>query len=170
MNLLVYLLPERLREVAISGERNEFDLNEFFRANGTGGGAVFEHTDQVQGWLDWLRGQDVDAAVEVLAAGTAKPFPYADTNVLPYMNHTVWFLPSVASVFAMKNLLAAAAERGASGASSASARLLETRPVWVLPLYPPFAMPSAAATTPRRSRSPAASSSPASRCRNGRPF
>lgn len=105
MNLLVYLLPQRLREVAISASRNEFDLNEFFRANGTGGGAVFEHPDQVQGWLDWLRGQDVDAAVEVLAAGTAKPFPYADTNVLPYMNHSVWFLPSVASVFAMKNLL-----------------------------------------------------------------
>jgi len=107
MNLLVYELPDRLREVAISGSRAEFDLNEFFRAFGTGGGAVFEHLDQVQGWLDWLRGQDVDAAVEVLAAGTRKPFPYADTNVLPYMNHSVWFLPSVASVFAMKNLLGA---------------------------------------------------------------
>ena len=107
MNLLVYELPDRLREVAISGSRDEFDLNEFFRACGTGGGAAFEHPDQVQGWLDWLRGQDVDAAVEVLAAGTAKPFPYADTNVLPYMNHSVWFLPSVASVFAMKNLLGA---------------------------------------------------------------
>ena len=107
MNLLVYELPDRLREVAISGSRDEFDLNEFFRACGTGGGAAFEHPDQVQGWLDWLRGQDVDAAVEVLAAGTTKPFPYADTNVLPYMNHSVWFLPSVASVFAMKNLLGA---------------------------------------------------------------
>ena len=105
MNLLVYELPDRLREVAISGSRDEFDLNEFFRASGTGGGAAFEHPDQVQGWLDWLRGQDLDAAVEVLAAGTKKPFPYADTNVLPYMNHSVWFLPSVASVFAMKNLL-----------------------------------------------------------------
>jgi hypothetical protein len=107
MNLLVYELPDRLREVAISGSRDEFDLNEFFRACGTGGGAAFEHPDQVQGWLDWLRGQDVDAAIEVLAAGTKKPFPYADTNVLPYMNHSVWFLPSVASVFAMKNLLGA---------------------------------------------------------------
>jgi hypothetical protein len=107
MNLLVYLLPDRLREVALAGARNEFDLNEFFRSSGTGGSAAFAHKDQVQGWLDWLRGQDVEAAVDVLAAGTAKPFPYADTNVLPYMNHTAWFLPSVASVFAMKNLLAA---------------------------------------------------------------
>jgi hypothetical protein len=107
MNLLVYKLPDRLLEVATSGSRDEFDLNEFFRASGTGGSAVFGHPDQVQGWLDWLRGQDVDAAVEALAAGTAKPFPYADTNVLPYMNHSVWFLPSVASVFAMRNLLGA---------------------------------------------------------------
>lgn len=121
MNLLVYLLPERLRDVAVSGSRNEFDLNEFFRANGTGGSTAFEHPDQVQGWLDWLRGQDVDAVLEVLAAGTSKPFPYADTNVLPYMNHSVWFLPSVASVFAMKKLLEQAQNRSFWGQFSVRA-------------------------------------------------
>ena len=106
MNLLVYELPENLRKVAVDGERNEFNLNTFFAASGTGKSAVFTHKDQVQGWSEWLRGQDIDAVVRALDAGSAKPFPYADTKVLPYMNHSVWFLPTVASVFAMRNLLA----------------------------------------------------------------
>ena len=105
MNLLVYELPANLRKVADDGERNEFDLNTFFSAAGAGKSAVFTQKDQVQGWLVWLMGQDVDAVLRTLAAGTTKPFPYADTNVLPYMNHSVWFLPTVASVYAMKNLL-----------------------------------------------------------------
>ena len=106
MNLLIYQLPENLRAVALGGNRNEFDLNTFFAATGNGNSASFTHKDQVQAWLDWLRGQDVDAVLRVLDAGTAKPFPYADTHVLPYMNHSAWFLPTVASVFAMRNLLA----------------------------------------------------------------
>lgn len=106
MHLLVYQLPQSLRDVALRGERDEFDLNEFFRASGNGYDAVFKHPDQVQAWLDWMRGQDIHAAVKALAVGTAKPFPYSDTNVLPYMNHAVWFLPNVASVYAMRNLLA----------------------------------------------------------------
>jgi hypothetical protein len=105
MNLLVYELPDNLREVAIGGKRNEFDLNTFFAASGNGKKASFTHKDQVQGWLEWLRGQDINAVVQALGAGTAKPFPYADTKVLPYLNHSAWFLPKVASVFAMKNLL-----------------------------------------------------------------
>lgn len=108
MHLLVYELPEVLRQVAVDSTRNEFDLNEFFKASGAGAAAAFLHKDQVQAWLNWLRGQDVDSAVAALEHGTSKPFPYADTNVLPYMNHSVWFLPSVASVFAMRNLLSEA--------------------------------------------------------------
>ncbi len=104
MNLLVYELPEKLRVVAVEGERNEFDLNTFFAATGNDENASFTHKDQVQGWLEWLRGNDIDAALKSLNAGIAKPFPYADTKVLPCMNHSVWFLPTVAAVFAMRNL------------------------------------------------------------------
>jgi hypothetical protein len=106
MNLLVYELPERLKSVALKGDRNEFDLNEFFSAKGRDSRASFSHKDQVQGWLEWLRGDDLGAVLDAFSAGTAKPFPYADTNVLAYMNHSVWFLPNVAAVFAMRNLLA----------------------------------------------------------------
>jgi hypothetical protein len=105
MNLLVYELPENLQRVAVGSKRNEFDLNTFFAATGNGNSASFTYRDHVQAWLEWLRGQDVDAVIRALRAGTAKPFPYADTNVLPYLNHSVWFLPTVASVFAMRNLL-----------------------------------------------------------------
>lgn len=105
MNLLTYELPSRLQAVALKGDRNEFDLNAFFSASGGVRTAEFEHQDQVQGWLEWVRGQDQDAVLQALSGGTAKPFPYADTNVLPYMNHSVWFLPNVAAVYAMKRLL-----------------------------------------------------------------
>jgi hypothetical protein len=105
MNLLVYELPEKLRRVAIEGTRNEFDLNLFFKAEGNGANASFIHKDQVQGWLYWLSGQDIEAAAQTWNQGTAKPFPYSDTKILPLMNHTVWFLPSVAAVYAMTNLL-----------------------------------------------------------------
>lgn len=104
MHLLVYELPDNLKEVAINGLRNEFDLNEFFKAEGGVRSAEFKHKDQVQAWLDWMRGQDVQAANNV--DGLSKPFPFSNTNVLPHLNHSVWFLPSVSAVFAMARLLA----------------------------------------------------------------
>lgn len=104
MTMLVYELPQKLAQFARKGHRNEFDLNEFFAASGEGKQATFNHPDQVQGWLDWLRGQDLDA-FEQLDDAMAKPFPYSNTKVLPYLTHSVWFLPNVAAVFAMKNLL-----------------------------------------------------------------
>lgn len=103
MHLLTYEVPHSMRAIASSGSRNEFDLNAFFKASGSGINARFDHEDHVQAWLTWLRGQDVDAALSAIDAG--KPFPYSATRLLPYLDHTVWFLPSVAAVFAMKNLL-----------------------------------------------------------------
>lgn len=103
MRLLTYELPDQLRIAAGKSHRNEFDLNEFFRATGAGSRAKFVHADDVQAWLTWMRGQDFDSALQTVDSG--KPFPYADTSVLAYMNHTVWYLPSVAAVFAMRNLL-----------------------------------------------------------------
>jgi hypothetical protein len=105
MHLLVYQLPPNLRTVTTAGTRNEFDLNSFFQAEGEGNAAAFVFKDQVQAWLNWLQGQDVEAVVQAFGSTLVKPFPYADTHILPYMNHTAWFLPSVSSVFAMRNLL-----------------------------------------------------------------
>jgi hypothetical protein len=44
--------------------------------------------------------------VEYLKTGTRPPFPYSDVRLLPYLQHSFWFLPNVAACHAMANLLA----------------------------------------------------------------
>ena len=106
MRLLTYQMPEELVAVASAGEFNEFDLNEFFAATGTGKAAKFKHKDEVQKWLDIIRGQYTPRIVEGLRA--EKPaLPYSDERLLPYLLHAFWFLPKVASCHAMANLLTA---------------------------------------------------------------
>ena len=41
-----------------------------------------------------------------LKTGTRPPFPYSDARLLPYLQHSFWFLPNVAACHAMANLLA----------------------------------------------------------------
>ena len=105
MRLLTYQMPEELLAVASAGEFDEFDLNEFFAASGTGKGAKFKHRDDVQKWLDIIRGQYAPKIVEGLKAGKP-PFPYSDGRLLPYLQHSFWFMPKVAACHAMANLLA----------------------------------------------------------------
>ena len=106
MRLLTYQMPDELLAIASAGEFDEFDLNEFFSATRTGSSAQFKHKSDVQKWLDIIRGQYAPRAVESLKAGTRPPFPYADVRLLPYLQHSFWFLPNVAACHAMANLLA----------------------------------------------------------------
>lgn len=106
MRLLTYQMPDELVAVASAGEFDEFDLNEFFSATGTGGSAQFKHKSDVQKWLEVIRGGYAPRAVEHLKTGTRPPFPYSDVRLLPYLQHAFWFLPSVAACHAMANLLA----------------------------------------------------------------
>ena len=106
MRLLTYQMPDELVAIASAGEFDEFDLNEFFAATGTGKGAQFKHKSDVQKWLDIIRGQYAPKAVESLKTGTRPPFPYSDVRLLPYLQHSFWFLPNVAACHAMANLLA----------------------------------------------------------------
>ncbi len=105
MSLLTYQMPEELVGVASTGEFDEFDLNEFFAASGVGEGAKFKHKSDVEKWLNIIRGSYVPHAVEHLKAGARPPFPYSDPDLLPYLQHSFWFLPNVAACFAMRNLL-----------------------------------------------------------------
>jgi len=106
--LMTYTLPDDIRQVAEMGEFNEFDLNEFFRADGDGDEARFEHEDEVQKWLDLIRGAYRGATVDDLKLGRERPpLPFADARLMGVLNHTFWFLPSVASCHAMANLLRA---------------------------------------------------------------
>jgi hypothetical protein len=106
MRLLTYQMPDELLAIASAGEFDEFDLNEFFAATGTGKAATFKHKDDVQKWLDVIRGAYLPKAVEHLKTGTKPPFPYSDSRLLPYLQHSFWFLPNVAACHAMANLLA----------------------------------------------------------------
>ena len=105
MRLLTYQMPDELLAVASAGEFDEFDLNEFFAASGTGKSAQFKHKGDVQKWLDIIRGQYAPKIVEGLKA-ERPPFPYSDVRLLPYLQHSFWFLPNVSACKAMANLLA----------------------------------------------------------------
>lgn len=105
MRLLTYQMPDELLAIASAGEFDEFDLNEFFAATGIGSKAQFKHKSDVQKWLDIIRGQYAPGAVDSLKTGTRPPFPYSDVRLLPYLQHSFWFLPNVAACHAMKNLL-----------------------------------------------------------------
>jgi hypothetical protein len=107
MRLLTYQMPDELVAIASQGEFDEFDLNEFFAATGVGGHAEFTHKDQVQKWLEIIRGSYAPTQVDNLKLGSQRPpFPYSDVRLLPYLQHSFWFLPSVAGCHAMANLLA----------------------------------------------------------------
>lgn len=108
MVLMTYTLPDEIRQVAEQGEFNEFDLNEFFRAEGEDDDARFVHEDDVQKWLDLIRGSYRGTTVDDLKLGREKPpLPFSDARLMGVLNHTFWFLPNVASCHAMANLLAA---------------------------------------------------------------
>jgi hypothetical protein len=108
MVMLTYRIPDSIRQIAMQGEFDEFDLNIFFSAKGKGAEARFTYENEVQKWLDLIRGSYLPASVDDLKLGQDKrpPMPYSDTRLLNVLSHTMWFLPNVASCQAMANLLA----------------------------------------------------------------
>ncbi|MFW6002289.1 MAG: GIY-YIG nuclease family protein [archaeon] len=106
MALMTYQMPETITEIAMGGEFDEFDLNIFFEAEGRKKEATFTHENEVQKWLDLIRGGMLETTVDNLKMGARKPpLPFSDVRLLEYLNHTFWFLPSVSAVHAMANLL-----------------------------------------------------------------
>jgi len=107
MVMLTYQLPDAISEIAKKGEFNEFDLNVFFTADGDRRDAHFKYEDEVQKWLDLIRGSFSETSVDNLKLGAKKPpLPFSHAPLLRVLNHTFWFLPTVASCNAMANLLA----------------------------------------------------------------
>ena len=108
MVLMTYQLPDSIREIALKGEYNEFDLNTFFSAKGEYENAEFEYKEEVQKWLDLIRGNYLETTVDNLKQGAEKailPFTTNRANLQEVLQHTFWFLPNVASCYAMNNLL-----------------------------------------------------------------
>jgi len=106
MVMLTYKVPEEIERIAKQGEFNEFDLNVFFSAEGKGKYAHFIHEEYVQKWLNLIRGAYSPTTQDELKQGKWKPaMPFSDIRLLNALNHTLWFLPDVASCYAMDNLL-----------------------------------------------------------------
>lgn len=110
MIMFTYKIPDSIQEIAKGGEYDEFDLNEFFRAELKEKDKIetaeFVHKEHVQKWLNLIRGSFTETAVDDLKLGAEHPpMPFSDTALMNILNHTLWFLPNVASCYAMKNLL-----------------------------------------------------------------
>lgn len=107
MVMMTYQLPDALQAVAKQGEFNEFDLNVFFAADGQGDDARFRYEDEVQKWPDLIRGTYSENVVSDLKLRIERPqMPFSHAPLLATLTHTFWFLPTVASCYAMRNLLA----------------------------------------------------------------
>ena len=106
LTLVTYQLPDQIRKIAEEGEFNEFNLNVFFEAEGKENDAKFKHEDEVQKWLDLMRGALLEEETNNLKLGRNKaPMPFSDVRLLHLCPHTLWFLPNVAACYAMRNLL-----------------------------------------------------------------
>ena len=107
MVMMTYKIPDSISQIAMQGEFNEFDLNVFFQAEGKGNEAKFKYENEVQKWLNLIRGSYLPSNIDDLKLGQDKrpPMPFSDTRLLNVLQHTLWFLPNVASCDAMENLL-----------------------------------------------------------------
>lgn len=107
MVMMTYRIPDEIRDIATQGEFNEFDLNVFFSAEGEEENAKFVYEEHVQKWLNLIRGAYLPSTIDDLKLGSKDrpPMPYSDTRLLNVLSHTMWFMPSVASAYAMRNLM-----------------------------------------------------------------
>jgi len=138
MNILTYQLPQKLKNVAMRGEFDEFNLSYFFKATGEEEEAEFINEAEVQKWLDLIEGKinDEDDITDDLVRkreNMQAQFPLSKSaGIYKELNHMLWLLPNVASCFAMEKLLknpnntfykdykiiVAAGSRGGSGADA----------------------------------------------------
>ena len=105
--MLTYKMPSSITNIIDEGEFNEFDLGEFFKAEGTDEKAKFKHEDSVQKWLDMIRGAYISSdSIKANSARVYLPFRMDEAQLQEKLLHTLWLLPNIASCCAMKNLLA----------------------------------------------------------------
>lgn len=113
MEIYTYGLGSEALAYAEDGEFSGFSLSQYFSASkvgegrGTGPGTyAFEDPGRVSEFLWMLRGKLSDQMKTQVAAKKAR-FPYEDPAFAAAIEHSVWYLPGVASCFAMRDLLKA---------------------------------------------------------------
>jgi len=113
MKMYTYELAPEAVAYAEDGEFGGFSLSEYFKAKRVegGGGATgpaayaFEDETRVLEFLELLRGKLSDQMKMQVLAGQKAPFPYESPAFADAIEHSVWYLPDVASCFAMGEML-----------------------------------------------------------------
>lgn len=115
MSMYCYEIGTQAAQWAEDGEFNHFSLSDYFKATRAdaasksfGPGAfVFEDPTRVSEFLEMLRGKlSEQMQQQVLAAGKKAPFPYESPDFKQATRHAVWYMPDVASCYAMADALA----------------------------------------------------------------
>lgn len=107
MQMFTYALSEMASIAIDQGADGLFDLSGFFEAKKVGSEHHFTDPKRVDDFLNMLRGRLTQSATEKLLNNFKPPFPYSDARFAGAVDHSVWFLPTVASAHAMKAALEA---------------------------------------------------------------
>lgn len=106
MVMMTYKLPAGILEESSEGE---LSLDTFFKAEKLVDGGetihVFRDDHQIRLWLDFISRTDSARSELQEDEKSRSPMPYADPKIWPYINHTLWYLPSVSSCHAMADLI-----------------------------------------------------------------
>jgi T5orf172 domain len=113
MEMYAYEIGPGAAGWATDGEFSGFSLTEYFKATRVGksrgapgsGDCVFEDESRVSEFLEMLRGKLSDQIKVQIVAGQKPPFPYEAPVFTEPIKHSVWFMPDVASCFAMRDML-----------------------------------------------------------------
>ena len=111
MILMTYQMPDDIRQIAMQGEFNEFDLNFFFSAKVEEGAGLetarFVNETEVQKWLNLIRGEHLPTSIDILKANKNQrpPMPFSNPALMSALTHTLWLMPNISSCYAMANLL-----------------------------------------------------------------
>ncbi len=113
MEMFSYEISGAATAYAEDGEFDGFNLTEFFRAKSTDlgkkqherGAFAFVDSTSVGEFLEMLRGKLSDQMKALVQTGQKAPFPYESERFKSAISHSVWYMPDVASCFAMRDVL-----------------------------------------------------------------
>jgi hypothetical protein len=113
MEMFAYEIARGAAGWAADGEFSGFSLTEYFKARRVGegkgapaaGDCAFEDPGRVSEFLEMLRGKLSEQLKVQIVAGQKPPFPYEHPKFTDPIKHSVWYMPDVASCFAMRDML-----------------------------------------------------------------
>ncbi|HXV04669.1 MAG TPA: GIY-YIG nuclease family protein [Solirubrobacterales bacterium] len=113
MEMYAYEIAPGAAGWAEEGEFSGFSLTDYFKATRVGAGrstprpgdCVFEGPERVSEFLEMLRGKLSEQMKVQIVSGQKPPFPYESPAFTEQIRHSVWYMPDVASCFAMRDML-----------------------------------------------------------------